>query len=320
MPFASMVRSPCVGAAPGGDRDDLPALHDDGARVDHLAGADDDSRIRDGDVLRRHHARREQQSGEQTRDSELSLHRPHLVDGRGPLVDDDFPLFQHHLRLEHFVDVERRIAVDEDDVRQLAGLERADLIGHADIARGVRADDPVNVRHREHHAVRLQFVFEDDQVSGVLIGGVGDQLPGGVGIPDAAGVDEGVAALGAERAALLVAVGAGNRFRPGLGVAKASGVVLRPLHLGRRRRRPVDVGCAERNRAGDDRAGLGHALGLIVGREVLVRDVHQTSHAGVDGGDHRRTAHRVDVHLNADLLRLVHDRFEYFDLGSNTQR
>ena len=46
----------------------------------------------------------------------------------------------------------------------------------------------------------------------------------------------------------------------------------------------------------------------------LFGDVHETSHAGVDGGDHRRTAHRVHVDLNADLLRLVHDRLEHFDL------
>src|SRR6187402_3528436 len=75
-----------------------------------------------------------------------------------PLVDDNLAFFQHDLRFQHFVDVQRRIAVDQDDVGELACLERADLIGHADVARGVEPDDAVNVGHREHDAVRLQLV------------------------------------------------------------------------------------------------------------------------------------------------------------------
>ena len=52
----------------------------------------------------------------------------------------------------------------------------------------------------------------------------------------------------------------------------------------------------------------------VVGGEVLVRQVHQAGHAGVDRRDHRRAAHRVHVDLHADLLGFVHDRLEHFDL------
>src|SRR5580765_5808081 len=49
-----------------------------------------------------------------------------------PLVYDDLALFKHDLRLQHLVDVERRVAVDQDDVGELARLQCSDLIGHAD--------------------------------------------------------------------------------------------------------------------------------------------------------------------------------------------
>ena len=65
---------------------------------------------------------------------------------------------------------------------------------------------------------------------------------------------------------------------------------------------------------GDDRAGLRDALGLVVGGEVLVREVDEPRDAGIDGCDHRGTAHGVDVDLDADFLRFVHDRLEHFDL------
>src|SRR6185503_8933648 len=49
-------------------------------------------------------------------------------DGELSLVDDDLAFFQHDLRLEHLVDVERRVAGDENDVGKLARLECPNLI------------------------------------------------------------------------------------------------------------------------------------------------------------------------------------------------
>ena len=48
--------------------------------------------------------------------------------------------------------------------------------------------------------------------------------------------------------------------------------------------------------------------------------MHQAGHAGVDRRDHGRAAHRVHVDLHADLLGLVHDRLEDFDLGLRRSR
>ena len=42
-----------------------------------------------------------------------------------------------------------------------------DLIGHADEPGGIGADDPVDVGHRKHDAVRLQLVFEHDEIGDV---------------------------------------------------------------------------------------------------------------------------------------------------------
>src|SRR6186997_3599608 len=69
------------------------------------------------------------------------------------LVDDDLSVLQHDLGFQHLVDIQRRVAVDQDDVGTLSRLERPDLIGHADVPCRVRPDDPVDVRHREHDAV-----------------------------------------------------------------------------------------------------------------------------------------------------------------------
>ena len=80
--------------------------------------------------------------------------------------------------------------------------------------------------------------------------------------------------------------------------------------------RRVDVRCAEGDQARDDRPGLRHLLGLLVGGEILVREVHQARDAGINCRNHRGAAHRVHVDLHADLFRLVHDRLEdlYFGL------
>ena len=58
MPRASIVRTPAAPAASCADRDDPAVSDDDGALLDHAAGADDDPSVGDDQILRRQIARR----------------------------------------------------------------------------------------------------------------------------------------------------------------------------------------------------------------------------------------------------------------------
>jgi hypothetical protein len=56
--------------------------------------------------------------------------------------------------------------------------------------------------------------------------------------------------------------------------------------------------------------GLGHFRRSFSTGPILVGEVHQTAHTGVDGGDHRRGADGMDVDLHANLGCFVDHRLE----------
>jgi hypothetical protein len=100
-----------------GYRHDLAAAHDDRARLDYLAAANDDSGVGDCDVLRSRHARNDQTRHRQTYREKRSLHRssPAVATMSGGRES----LYSIHLSALHRDDVStRRIA---NQLRNSAG-------------------------------------------------------------------------------------------------------------------------------------------------------------------------------------------------------
>ena len=140
-----------------------------------------------------------------------------------------------------------------------------------------------DVGHREDDAERLQLVLEHDEcrrfwsVDHEIVRCIGSasQMRRALMIV--------VAALGAQSRGPSRRGWARDRFGPRPAVAEARRVVAsgRPpiprtaAGTGGRQRIAVDDRRAERNQAGHDAAGLRHLLGLLVARQVLVRQMDQ---------------------------------------------
>src|SRR5215831_7163601 len=65
-------------------------------------------------------------------------------------IDYNHSAFDYDFRLQPIPIALQRIAVDQNDIGQLARLQRSKLTAHLDIRRGIRPHDLNEVLHREH--------------------------------------------------------------------------------------------------------------------------------------------------------------------------
>ena len=156
-------------------------------------------------------------------------------------------------------------------------------------------------------------MLEHDDVGVVLVGRPRQRVV--AGIPDATRIHDRVAAFGARRTTLRIAVGTGNRLRPWLAVTEAGRVVLRELHGSRGRRLAIDDRRAKCVQARDDAASGSDLGGFIEAHPVLVRQVHEAAHTGIERCNRGWRADGVDVDLHALLGAFVDDGLDHFDLG-----
>src|SRR5262245_1945853 len=206
-----------------------------------------------------------------------------------PLIHDHHATLYDNLRLQPVPVALERVAIEQDDVGELAGFERAELIAHLNVRGSVRSHDLDHVLHREHEIERLQLVFE----SGFrVVRGVGAVAEHRARIEDRARVHRHVPGFFAQSHA------ADDRLRPVLAITEARFVVVG---------KDAEHRCAETDRRQDLRARSRELLGILDAREVLVRQMHQKRDAGTDSGHHRRCAHGVNLDQHAGLLAFVDD-------------
>src|SRR4051812_7207860 len=77
-----------------------------------------------------------------------------------PLIDDDDATLDDDLGVQQIPVPIERIAVEDDDVRELARFERAPVIALVNERGGVRTHQLDDVLRREHHVDRLELVRE----------------------------------------------------------------------------------------------------------------------------------------------------------------